>query len=326
MAEKTVIEAIREAMAEEMRRDSSVIVLGEDVGVHGGVFRATDGLYKEFGPNRVIDTPLAESGIVGTAIGASFNGMRPIAEIQFADYIHPAMDQIMNEAAKVRFRTKGAFSCPIVVRAPYGAGIHGGIYHSQSVEALFYHIPGLKIITPCTPYDAKGLLKAAIRDEDPVLYLEHKKTYRRIKGEIPEQDYTVPIGVADIKREGDTISVVTYGMMVHVALGAAEKLVQEGISLEIVDLRTILPLDTETVKRSVKKTNKVIVLYEDTRTGGVGAEISAILAEDLFDHLDGPIVRITAPDTPVPYAPTLEEVFVPNEQHIIEAARKLAHY
>ena len=326
MATKTIIEAIREAMAEEMRRDPSVIVMGEDVGVDGGVFRATDGLYKEFGEYRVIDTPLAESSIVGVAIGAAFNGMRPIAEIQFADFIHPAMNQIMNEAAKIRFRSKGAFGCPIVVRAPYGAGIHGGMYHSQSVEALFFHIPGLKIVTPSTPYEAKGLLKAAIRDEDPVLFFEHKKTYRRIKGEVPEQDYTVPIGQADIKREGEDITVIAYGMMVHIALEAAEKLAQEGISLEIVDLRTILPLDRETIKRSVEKTSKAIILHEDTKTGGIGAEIAATLAEDLFEYLDGPIVRVAAPDTPVPYAASLEEAFVPNVERFIDAARKLAAY
>lgn len=326
MATKTVIEAIREAMAEEMRRDPRVIILGEDVGVDGGVFRATDGLYKEFGEYRVIDTPLAESSIVGIAIGAAFNGMRPVAEIQFADFIHPAMNQIMNEAAKIRFRSKGAFGCPIVIRAPYGAGIHGGMYHSQSVEALFFHVPGLKIVTPATPYEAKGLLKAAIRDEDPVLFFEHKKTYRRIKGEVPEEDYTIPIGRADIKRAGEDISVITYGMMTHIALEAAEVLARENISLEVVDLRTILPLDKDTVKASVARTNKAIILHEDTKTGGVGAEIAAILAEELFEYLDGPIVRVTAPDTPVPYAATLEEAFLPNTDRLIEAARKLAAY
>ncbi|MCL5959305.1 MAG: alpha-ketoacid dehydrogenase subunit beta [Chloroflexi bacterium] len=326
MAEKTVIEAIREAMAEEMRRDPSVIVLGEDVGVDGGVFRATDGLYKEFGKNRVIDTPLAESSIVAISIGAAFNGMRPIAEIQFADFIHSAMDQIMSEAAKIRFRSKGAFGCPIVIRSPYGAGIHGGLYHSQSVEAFFFHVPGLKIVAPSTPYEAKGLLKSAIRDEDPVLFFEHKKTYRKIKGEVPEQDYTIPIGVADVKRQGEDISIITYGMMVHVALEAAEKLAQEGISLEIVDLRTVLPLDKVAIKRSVEKTSKAIILHEDTKTGGVGAEIAAILAEELFEYLDGPIVRIGAPDTPVPYAESLEKAFVPDVDELIDAARKLAAY
>jgi 2-oxoisovalerate dehydrogenase E1 component beta subunit len=326
MAVKTVIEAIREGMAEEMRRDPTIIVMGEDVGIHGGVFRATDGLYKEFGEYRVIDTPLAESSIVGFAIGASFNGMRPIAEIQFADFIHPAMDQIMNEAAKIRFRTKGAFGCPIVIRAPYGAGVHGGMYHSQSVEALFFHIPGLKIVMPSTAYEAKGLLKSAIRDEDPVMYFEHKKSYRRIKDEVPEDDYTIPIGVADLKREGKDISVITYGMMVHVALEAADKLAQEGISLEVLDLRSIVPMDKDAIKRSVEKTSKAIMLYEDTKTGGVGAEIAAMLAEELFDFLDGPIVRVAAADTPIPFAATLEEEFVPDANDLIEAARKLAAY
>lgn len=320
------LEAIRAALFEEMRDDERVIVLGEDVGVHGGVFRVTDGLFKEYGEERVIDTPLAESVIVGAAIGASFNGLRPVAEIQFADFIHPAMNQIMNEAAKIRFRSAGAFGCPIVIRAPFGAGVHGGLYHSQSVEALFFHIPGLKIVIPSSPYDAKGLLKAAIRDEDPVLYFEHKRLYRRIKSEVPDEDYVVPIGKAEVKRKGDDITVIAWGMMLHVALEAAEALQQEDISLEVIDLRTILPLDKETIASSVEKTSKVMVVHEDTRTGGVGAEIAAILAEDLFDYLDGPIVRVTAPDTPVPFASSLEEEFIPSAQKLISAARKLAAY
>lgn len=320
------LEAIRAALFEEMRDDERVIVLGEDVGVHGGVFRVTDGLFKEYGEERVIDTPLAESVIVGAAIGASFNGLRPVAEIQFADFIHPAMNQIMNEAAKIRFRSAGAFGCPIVVRAPFGAGVHGGLYHSQSVEALFFHIPGLKIVIPSNPYDAKGLLKAAIRDEDPVLYFEHKRLYRRVKSEVPDEDYVVPIGKAEVKRKGDDITVIAWGMMLHVSLEAAEALQQEDISLEVIDLRTILPLDKETIASSVEKTSKVMVLHEDTRTGGVGAEIAAILAEDMFDYLDGPIVRVTAPDTPVPFASSLEEEFIPSAQKLIAAARKLAAY
>src|SRR4051812_45015095 len=242
MTALTLVESVRLALVEEMERDPSVIVLGEDVGKHGGVFRATDGLQKQFGEERVIDTPLAELGIAGVAIGAAMNGLRPVAEMQFADYIHPAFDQIVNEAAKVRYRSNGAFNCPIVVRAPFGAGVHGGLYHSQSVEALFYHVPGLKIVIPSTPYDCKGLLKASIRDPDPVLFFEHKKSYRRIKGEVPDGDYTVPLSTADVKREGKDISVITYGVGVHLALEAADKIANEGVSVEVLDLRTIVPM------------------------------------------------------------------------------------
>src|ERR687886_344633 len=234
----TLIDAVRQALYEEMERDPSVIVLGEDVGVHGGVFRATDGLIKEFGENRVIDTPLAELGIAGVAIGAAMNGLRPVAEMQFADYIHPAFDQIVNEAAKIRYRSNGAFGCPIVVRAPFGAGVHGGLYHSQSVEALFYHVPGLKIVVPSSPYDCKGLLKAAIRDDDPVLFFEHKKSYRRVRGEVPEEDYTILLGKADLKREGRDLSIITYGIGVHLAFEASQQLSAQGIDIEILDLRT----------------------------------------------------------------------------------------
>lgn len=326
MAVKTLIEAIREALYEEMRRDERVIVLGEDVGVKGGVFRATEGLLREFGEPRVIDTPLAESAIVGVAIGAALNGLRPVAEIQFADFIHPAMNQIMNEAAKLRYRSNGAWGCPIVIRAPYGAGVHGGLYHSQSLEALFCHIPGLKVVVPSTPHDAKGLLKTAIRDEDPVLFFEHKRYYRRIKGEVPEQEYTVPLGVAEVKRPGDDLSLITYGGMVHTALEAAEALAQEGISVEVLDLRTLVPLDKEALAASVKKTNKAVILHEDTKTGGFGAELAAILAEELFEDLDGPVVRVAAPDTPVPYSPPLEEAFIPQVEDVVAAVRKLAAY
>ncbi|HLI27503.1 MAG TPA: alpha-ketoacid dehydrogenase subunit beta [Chloroflexota bacterium] len=326
MAERTVVEAIRDALAEELRRDWRVIVLGEDVGVHGGVFRATDGLLAEFGPQRVIDTPLAELGIVGTAIGSALNGLRPVAEIQFADYIYPAMDQIMNEAAKLRYRSNGAFGCPLVIRAPYGPGVHGGLYHSQSVEAFFCHVPGLKVVTPSTPYDAKGLLKAAIRDDDPVLFFEHKRTYRRVRGEVPEGDYVVPIGRAAVRRRGRHVSVITYGAMVHQALEAAALLAPEGIEVEVVDLRTLLPWDRETVAASVARTNKVVVAHEDHKTLGVGAEIAAFLAEELFDQLDGPIVRVAAADTPVPFAPTLEEAVVPGTRQLVDAIRRLAAY
>lgn len=326
MAVKTLIEAVREGLAEEMRRDWRVIVLGEDVGVHGGVFRVTDGLHAEFGPDRVIDTPIAELGIVGTAIGSALNGLRPVAEIQFADYIYPAVDQIVNEAAKIRYRTNGEFGCPLVIRAPYGAGVHGALYHSQSVEALFAHVPGLKVVTPATPYDAKGLLKAAVRDEDPVLYFEHKRLYRRARGEVPEDDYVVPIGVAEVKREGRHVSVITYGAMVHQALDAAEALAADGISVEVVDLRSLLPWDRATVARSVVKTSKVVVCHEDSKTGGVGAEVAAFIAEELFEDLDGPIVRVAALDTPVPFAPELEEAVIPGTRHILDAVRRLAAY
>jgi 2-oxoisovalerate dehydrogenase E1 component beta subunit len=326
MAVKTIIETIRDTLAEEMRRDWRVIVLGEDVGVHGGVFRATDGLLAEFGPDRVIDTPLAELGIVGTAIGSALNGLRPVAEIQFADYIYPAMDQIVNEAAKIRYRTNGAFGVPLVIRAPYGAGVHGALYHSQSVEAFFCHVPGLKVVTPATPYDAKGLLKAAIRDDDPVLYFEHKRIYRRVRGEVPDGDYVVPIGQAEVKREGRHLTIVTYGAMVHQALEAAEAAAADGVSVEVVDLRTLLPWDRETVARSVVKTNKVIVCHEDSKTAGVGAEVAAFIAEELFEDLDGPILRVAALDTPVPFAPELEAAVIPGTRHILDAVRRLAAY
>jgi 2-oxoisovalerate dehydrogenase E1 component beta subunit len=326
MAILTLVESVRQALLEEMAVDSSVIVLGEDVGVHGGVFRATDGLLKQFGENRVIDTPLAELGIAGVAIGAAMNGLRPVAEIQFADYIHPAYDQIVNEAAKIRYRSNGTFSCPVVFRAPFGAGVHGGLYHSQSVEALFFHVPGLKIVIPSTPYDCKGLLKSAIRDDDPVLFFEHKKSYRRLRGEVPEEDYIVPLGKADIKRQGRDVSVITYGVGVHLALEASERLASEGIDVEILDLRTILPLDTDAIKASVVRTSKVLILHEDNKTGGIGAEVAALIAEECFEELDGPIMRLAAADTHIPYAPALEEAILPNAEDVVVAVRRLAEY
>src|SRR6202165_4418593 len=260
MPEMTLVEAIRGALADEMAADARVIVLGEDVAVKGGVFLATDGLLARFGERRVIDTPVAEIAVAGLAIGASLHGLRPVAEIQFADYIHPAIDQIINEAARFRYRSNGDWSCPIVVRAPFGAGVHGGLYHSQSVEALFFHVPGLKIVIPSTPYDCKGLLKSAIRDDDPVLFFEHKKSYRRLRGEVPDEDYVVPLGKADIKRQGRDLSIITYGIGVHLALEASERLAAEGIDVEILDLRTLLPLDTEAIKSSVARTSKVLIL------------------------------------------------------------------
>jgi 2-oxoisovalerate dehydrogenase E1 component beta subunit len=321
-----MIEAVNEALHEEMERDPAVIVLGEDVGRHGGVFRATDGLYGRFGAERVVDTPLAEIGIAGIAIGAAMNGLRPVAEIQFADYIHPAYDQIVNEAAKIRYRSNGAYGCPLVIRAPFGAGVHGGLYHSQSVEALFFHVPGLKIVVPSLPSDCKGLLKAAIRDPDPVLFFEHKKSYRRVRGEVPDHDYTVPLGRADLKREGTDVSIITYGVGVQLALEAAEQIQAEGISVEILDLRTLAPLDTEVIGRSIARTNKVLIVHEDNKTGGIGAEIAARLAEEHFEQLDGPILRVAAADTHIPYAPSLEDAVTPNVDDVLMALRRLAAY
>jgi 2-oxoisovalerate dehydrogenase E1 component beta subunit len=310
-----------------MKRDERVIVMGEDVGKHGGVFRATDGLWKEFGDNRVIDTPLAELGIVGIAIGAAMNGMRPIAEIQFADFMAPAFDQIVNEAARIRYRSAGDWTCPLVIRAPYGGGIHGALYHSQCVEAFYAHVPGLKVLCPSTPYDAKGLLKSAIRDEDPVLFFEHKKTYRLIKGEVPDGDYTVPIGKADVKREGTDISLFTYGMMVHHSLEAAEKVAANGISVEVVDLRSLRPLDTAAILASAQKTGKVLVVYEDNQFGGFGAEVAAFVAQEAFEFLDGPVMRLGSPEAPaVPFSQPMEDWFMINPEKIEAAIRKLAAY
>ena len=327
MPEVNMIEAVRDAMAEEMRRDPRIMILGEDVG-QGGVFKATDGIQAEFGPDRCMDTPLAESNIVGAAIGASLNGIIPIAEIQFADFSHPAFDQIVSEAARLHYRSNGTWSCPITIRAPYGAGIHGGPYHSQSIEAFYAHVPGLKVICVATPYDAKGLLKAAIRDPNPVIFLEHKKAYRMAKQEVPAEDYTIPIGVADIKREGSDITLVTYGLMTHHSLKAAETVQSEdGVSVEVIDLRSVSPWDKECVLKSVEKTGKVVVVYEDNITGGFGAEVAATIAQDGFEFLDGPVTRVASPDVPLtPYSGILEEYILPNPQKIAEAIRKLAAY
>ena len=327
MAEKNMVEAIRDAMREELERDPRVIVMGEDVGV-GGVFRATQGLLEEFGPDRCVDMPLAEAAIVGVAIGASLNGIIPIAEIQFADFIHPAMDQIVSEAARLRYRSNGTWGCPITIRAPYGAGIHGGPYHSQSVEAIYGHVPGLKVICVATPYDAAGLLKSAIRDVNPVLFLEHKGAYRLYRQDLPEDDYTVPIGKAEVKREGQDISLITYGMMVHHSLEVAETVqAEDGLSVEVIDLRTISPLDKEAVLKSVEKTGKALVVYEDNLTGGFGAEVAAIIAQEAFGSLDGPVTRVASPDVPIsPYAAVLEEYVVPNPEKIAQAVRGLAAY
>lgn len=327
MAVISFIDAITMAMREEMRRDPNVFVLGEDVGVRGGVFRATNGLIEEFGEARVIDTPLAESAIVGVGIGAAAYGMRPIAEIQFADFIMPAVNQIVSEAAKLRYRSNNDWNCPITIRAPFGGGVHGALYHSQSVEAMFTNVPGLKVVAPSTPYDAKGLLKAAIRDEDPVLFFEHKRCYRLIKGEVPEHDYVLPIGKADVKREGTDITVISYGLALHFCLQAAEKLAQEGISAHVLDLRTLYPLDKEAIVEAASKTGKVLIVHEDNKEGGVGGEVAAIVAEHCLFDLDAPIKRLCGPDVPaMPYSPPMEKFFMLNPEKVLEAMRELANF
>lgn len=320
----TYVEAIRQAIWEEMEKDDRVYILGEDVGIYGGAFKVTKGMLDHFGNTRVIDTPISESAIVGAAIGSALVGMRPIAEMQFIDFISCAFDQIVNFAAKCRYRW-GA-GVPIVVRGPCGGGVHGGPFHSQNVEAYFFNVPGLKIVCPSTAYDAKGLMKAAIRDEDPVLYFEHKFLYRRIKEELPEEDFVVPIGKANVRREGADLSIVTYGAMVYTALDAADELAKEDIDVEVLDLRSLLPLDEEAILETAKKTSKIIVMHEATLTGGPGGEIVARIAEKAFEYLDGPIVRIAPPDTPVPYSPPLEEAFLPQVSDVVEKARELAAY
>ncbi len=320
----TYLEAIRQGIWEEMERDPNVFLIGEDIGVYGGAFKVTHGMLDRFGARRVVDTPISESAIVGAAIGAGFVGLRPVAEMQFADFITCGFDQIVNFAAKCRYRWNAPV--PIVIRAPSGGGIHGGPFHSQNPEAWFVHTPGLKVVEPATAADAKGLIKSAIRDNDPVVFFEHKALYRRVKDDVPEGDFTVPIGKARVFRQGRDLSVITYGAMVHVAAEAARNLDEEGISVEIVDLRTLLPIDEETILASVRKTAKAIVLHEATMTGGVGGEISARITEKAFEHLDGPVVRITAPDTPVPFSPPLEQAFLPNVDRVVEKARWLARY
>jgi len=327
MAVMSYIDAITLAMKEEMERDENVFVLGEDVGRKGGVFKATQGLYDQFGEDRVMDTPLAESAIAGVGIGAAMYGMRPIAEMQFADFIMPAVNQIISEAARIRYRSNNDWSCPIVFRAPFGGGIHGALYHSQSVEAIFANQPGLKIVIPSTPYDAKGLLKAAIRDDDPVMFFEHKRAYRLIKGEVPEDDYTIEIGKADVKREGEDITVITYGLAVHFALQAAERLEQDGISAHILDLRTIYPLDKEAIIEAASKTGKVLLVTEDNMEGSIMGEVAAIIAENCLFDLDAPIKRLAGPDIPaMPYAPTMEKFFMINPDKVEKAMRELAEF
>ena len=327
MATKLYIEAIREAISQEMRLDDSVFVMGEDVGVRGGVFRVTQGLYEEFGEMRVIDAPLAESAIAGVAIGAAAYGLKPIAEIQFADFILPAVNQIISEAAKMRYRSNNDWQCPLVVRAPYGGGVHGALYHSQSVEALFYHVPGLKVVMPSTAYDAKGLLISAIRDPDPVLFFEHKGLYRMVKDEVPDDIYTVPIGKAAVRRTGEDITVITYGLMAHYALEAAEELEKEGISAYVLDLRTVSPLDKDAILEAVRATGKVLIIHEDNKTGGVGAEVSAIISEEALFDLDAPIMRLCGPDIPaMPFSPTMERYYMLNPDKVAVAMRQLAAF
>jgi 2-oxoisovalerate dehydrogenase E1 component beta subunit len=324
MAELTYIEAIRLALFEEMRRDGRVFVIGEDVGSYGGAFRVTQGLLEAFGPGRVIDTPISESAIVGASIGAALMGMRPVAEMQFIDFISCAFDMLVNYAAKSRYRWGGGVA--LVVRGPCGGGVHGGPFHSQNPEAYFMNVPGLKIVAPGTPRDAKGLLLAAIRDPDPVIYLEHKFLYRRLREEVPEGDLSVPIGKARVAREGRDVTVLTYAAMLQVALEAAEGAARDGISVEVVDLRTLLPLDEDAVLASAAKTGKVLVLHEATLTGGPGGEIAALVAERAFEYLDAPIVRLAPPDTPVPYSPPLEEDFLPGAESVGKAIRALYDY
>jgi 2-oxoisovalerate dehydrogenase E1 component beta subunit len=328
VAEKNLVNTIHDTLWDEMKADDRVLILGEDVGARGGVFRATAGFLDEFGEDRVIDTPLAESSIVGVAIGMALHGLLPVAEIQFADFIHPAFDQLVSEAARIRYRSNGDFGVPMVVRAPYGGGVHGALYHSQSIEAFYGHVPGLKVVTPSTPHDAKGMLRAAIRDPDPVLFLEHKKCYRLIKGEVPDEDYEVPIGPADVKREGDALTCVAYGLMLHLCLEAAAKLEEDaGIKVEVVDLRTIAPLDKSTILDSVRKTGKAMVVSEDNRTYGVGAEVVATIAEETLFDLDGPLVRIGGPDIPaMPFSGSLEHFYMPDVEGIGKAMKELAEF
>jgi 2-oxoisovalerate dehydrogenase E1 component beta subunit len=324
--ELTYLDAIREALAEEMRRDPKVFVLGEDVGAYGGAFGATQGLYEEFGELRVLDTPISESAIIGISIGAALRGYRPVAEMQFADFISCGFDQIVNQAATLRYRYGGRASVPIVVRAPSGGGVSGGLYHSQNPEAWFVHRPGLKVVAPSTAYDAKGLLKAAIRDDNPVIYFEHKFLYRRAKGPVPEGDEIVPIGVAATRREGGDATLLTYGAMVTPSLEAADRMAKEGFEVEVIDLRTLLPLDKAAIFTSLEKTSRVLVVHEDVKTLGVGAELSAMIVEERFDYLDAPVLRVTYPDTHAPFSHVLEASNLPNTDKIVDTLRRLVAY
>jgi 2-oxoisovalerate dehydrogenase E1 component beta subunit len=328
VTEKNVVTAIHDALHDEMAADDRLVVLGEDIAVRGGVFRVTQGFLDEFGEGRVIDTPLAEGGIIGVAVGMALHGLIPVAEIEFADFIHPAFDQMVSEVSKMRYRTNGDFGLPMVIRAPYGGGVHGALYHSQSIEALYGHIPGIKVVVPSTPADAAGMLRSAIADPDPVLFLEHKRTYRLIKGDVPDGRFEVPIGKADVKRAGDDLTAIAYGLMLHQSLEAAVRLEEEeGVSVEVVDVRTISPLDRETILTSVRKTGKAMVVYEDNRTYGAGAEIVATIAEEAMFDLDAPLVRIGGPDVPaMGFATNLEHAFMPDTDRIHAAMLELARF
>ncbi len=327
MALSTYIDAINSALGEEMRRDERVYIIGEDVGAMGGAFKATKGLLDEFGPERVIDSPLAEGIIVSSAIGAAMVGMRPVPEIQFSDFITPAMDAITQQAAKLRYRSAGTQTCPLTLRVCYGGGVGGGLYHSQTNTTWFAHEPGLIVVAPSTPYDAKGLLKASIRDDNPVIYFEHKKLYRSIKEEIPDDDYIVPLGKAIVRREGKDITAVSYGYTAQLTLQAAEKMHEKGVDVEVIDLRTLSPLDKDSFLESVAKTSRLVVIQEDHRTLGIGSEISAIVAEEAFDCLDAPIVRVTAPDVPaIPFSAPLEKFYMPSVDKIVTALERTIEY
>ena len=328
MAEQNILEAIRSAMDEEMERDERVMILGEDVGKKGGVFGATDGLWAKYGDKRVLDTPLSEGLIAGAAAGAALYGLRPIAEMQFADFVYPGFNQIVSEISRFRYRSNGTFGVPLVIRMPYGGGVHGALYHSQSNEGYFTSTVGLKVVAPGTPADAKGLLKASIRDPDPVMFFEHKKTYRLFKAEVPDDDRVVEIGKADVARSGKDLSIYCYGYMRFCALEAAETLAREdGVEAEVVDLRTLRPLDTDTILASVARTGKALVVHEANRFGGFGGEVAAIIAELGFEHLDGPVTRLAGPDVPgVPFHHSLEDWFMIGPERIVEAARTLAAY
>ncbi len=324
MTETTYVEAVRAGVWEEMERDPNVFVMGEDVAEYGGAFKVTAGMLEHFGEKRVVDTPLSESAIVGAGTGAAINGLRPVLEMQFADFMACGFDQITNFAAKCRYRW--GQQIPMVIRAPAGGNIHGGPFHSQNIEMPYVHTPGLKVVQPATAYDAKGLIKASIRDNDPVIFLEHKYLYRSVKETLPDGDYTVPLSKAKVRRAGTDLSIIAYGWMVHIALDAASKLAAEGSDIEVLDLRTLAPLDREAVLATVRKTNKVIFLHEDTLTGGLGGELAGIVGEHAFEHLDGPMIRIAAPDTPVPFSKTLEKAFLPGVEEVIEQARNLHRY
>jgi 2-oxoisovalerate dehydrogenase E1 component beta subunit len=324
MPELNMIEAIRQALFEEMDRDPAIVTLGEDIGVYGGAFRVTEGLFARFGAERVIDTPISETAIVGAACGMGYLGLRPVAELQFIDFIACCFEMVTNYVAKSHYLW-GA-PVPMVLRGPSGGGVHGGPFHSANPEMHFVHTPGLKVVYPSTAYDAKGLLKSAIRDNNPVLFFEHKLLYRRSKEEVPTEDYTVPLGKAAVRRQGDDLTIVSYAAMAHVALQAAGQLANEGIEAEVIDLRTLQPLDREAIIKSVKHTNRLLLVHEDTRTGGIAGEIAATVCESAFSDLDAPIARVTALDTPVPYSPPLEEFFLPNAEKVVAAARELAQY